>query len=182
MKKLWILGAIASFAMLQNAFCTQRNTTKVIVPDYAIITGINAQATIKLDALDMQEAIAKNDTLNTDVIATACMYTTHAKGDYDLSIKVDGKYKIGSNFALYSSRLGKIKAKLLVSSNEDKNLRPLHPNKATPLKDHSDIDAKGSNCKNKVQFSLSIHPTDLRKAKAGEYTFCFSASTSPFSG
>lgn len=156
--------------------------TKVVLTDHSIITGISATAKVTISASDIDTAISNNTPIETDVVANACMFTTHADGDYDLTVTADGNYMQGSNFALYNATLGKINTTLLVASVNDASSIELVPNTATPLQNHSDSQSSGTSCTNQVKFNLRISVAALRTAKAGTYDFGFTTSTSPYSG
>ncbi len=175
------IAALLSLAITSNTFAAA-GQTQVVIPDHSIITGITSTAQVTLSGSDIQNSIANNTPLETTVIATACMFTTHPNGDYDLTVTADINYISGQNFALYNATLGKVITALYVSSTDDANPVALSPGQAKSLADHSDANASGTNCANQVKFNLSIAVADLRIAKAGTYDFGFSASTTPYTG
>lgn len=177
-----IILAASIYCLCSLTFANNTASTSVVIPNYAIVTGIASTSSITLDSVEMQQAIANNTALDTGAIATACMFTTHSQGDFDLTVSADSSYVNNTSFALFNNDNGKVDVVLNVSSVEDNNKIALTPNTAKPLKDHSDRNATGTSCSNQVTFSLSILPDVLRVAKAGTYNFSFTASTSEYSG
>ena len=180
-----IIAGLFSIFLSQNILAASANTsanTKVVLAEQSLITGIKASSRVLISNSDIKEAIANNQPIETSVIASACMFTTHQNGDYDLTITAERQYINGKNFALYNSSLGKVDVSLWIVSAAEPQKLELKPNIKRPLKDHSDINSVGVNCRNQVKFNLRIDVPVLRKAKAGTYDFGFNASTSNYTG
>ncbi|NQY42207.1 MAG: hypothetical protein HRT87_02535 [Legionellales bacterium] len=137
LRKILIFFTGISGILLSNNTFAASAKTKVIIAEQSVITGIKATARITITATDLQQALANNTPIETDVIASACMFTTHKDGDYDLTITAEREYLQGKDFALYNASLGKIKSSLLLNSVLAPEKIEIDAGKATPLKDHS---------------------------------------------
>ena len=155
--------------------------TSVVLGEGTMITGLSAVSRVIISEADIQEAISNQTSLNTSVIARACIFTNHVDGDYNLTVTTDKNFSDGINFVLYSPLLKKVKVDLFVYSNENTSSIEVRSSKPVPLTDHSDPDAEGVNCANQLSFFLNISNVALRKAQAGTYNFAFTASVSSYS-
>ena len=178
---LIFITSIFSVLFTANIFAANAET-KVIISEKSIITGIKATATVTITGTDISTAIANNTPIETDVIANACMFTTHQDGDFDLTVTADKNFMNGKSFALYNATLGQVDTTLFVTSVNAPTPIELKPNTATPLQNHSDAQASGTNCANQVRFRLNISVANLRIAKAGTYDFAFTTTASDYTG
>ena len=176
-----IIAGACSMFFTQNILAVSART-KVILAEQSMITGIKVSSRVVISNNDIQEAITKNQAIETSVIASACMFTTHRNGDYDLTITAEQKYINGRKFAIYNPSLGKVDVSLWISSVAAPQKIQLQPNIKRPLKDHSDVNSVGVTCRNQVKFNLKIDVPTIRKAQAGIYDFGFNAFTSDYTG
>jgi hypothetical protein len=176
----YILSILAGFFAVIISFAGYAASakTKVILAEQSIITGISSTSKVTITSQDIQESISKNTAIETEVIASACMFTTNKNGDFGLTVTADRKFIDGKRFALHNKALGKIGVTLWVHSTKAPAKLQLKPNIKRALKDHSDSNSVGVNCKNQVKFNLKLEVADLRGAKAGTYDFGFNTSTS----
>lgn len=120
MKKILLFVSILNLGLFSQSFAKEAKTT-VVIGAGTMITGISAVSKIMISESDIQSAISNKTSLNTDVIARACIFTNDPDGDYNLTITSEKKFIKGSNFVLYNANLKDIKVDLLIYSNEDMN-------------------------------------------------------------
>lgn len=151
--------------------------TKVILSENVIITGVSSKQSVTIKPGAIEKSITSNRMLRLYYVIRTCIFTNHEEGDFNMEVTAEDKFVNGNDFALFSENLGKIPIKLFIVSNGSKfQESTVEPNKPILLKDHSDPNASGMNCKNLTRFRIGIEPETLRSLKAGTYGFAISLS------
>ena len=168
------------FVLAASLICAKGLKTVVKIEPVVIM---NAEPTAKvtLKAEDIEQAIISNKPLESDAIFESCVFTNRKDGSFNITANASGnKYKKGNKFALYNKSLGKVKADLVISSNQHQANKTLKPGKTVTLgKKFSDPNAQGMKCANKIKGKLLIAADEVKNASAGTYTAAVAMSVEP---
>ncbi len=184
--KIFLIACTIILLLVNGTSFAAKNKYKKKKKEFSIITNMSSSEKLTLSNVDIQQAIANNIPLETEIIASACVFTNNEQGDFDLSVKADSNYLSNGNFALYNYAIGKIDVDIQVFSSNEPNPINILPGSSVSLTNHANRVKKekqiSSRCANKLLFNVSIAPSDLRKAKAGEYDLSITVYASNYSG